>query len=104
MNIIETSRSSRGVRIDTGKLDSGPSLTSAQIDKVPKPRKYINHNIAGKVLKIYQTSVLLGEKLIYNGVNVLDSAYSDMKKMEKSEMAKSLLNIRVINFHNFDCM
>ena len=79
------------------------SSASAQIAKASKPRKYINSDIADKVLKMYKTSVLPGENLTYNGVNVLNSAYSDMKSMKKTEAAKSPLCVRVINFHNLDC-
>jgi hypothetical protein len=79
------------------------SLDDVQIAKVPKPRKYIDRDIANEVLKMYQTSVLPGEKLMFNGINILDSAFSDLKKMKKTEMSKSPLNIRVINFHNLDC-
>lgn len=88
---------------DTNIRKPETSLAEVQIVKVPKPRKYIDRDIASEVLKMYQTSVLPGEKLLFNGVNVLDSAFSDMKKMKKTEVAKSPLNIRVINFHNLDC-
>ncbi|PKY53056.1 hypothetical protein RhiirA4_471072 [Rhizophagus irregularis] len=79
-------------------------LALAQIAKVQKPRKYINQDIADDVLKMYQMSILPDEKLMFNGVNILDSALLDMKKMKKTEVAKSPLNIHVINFHNLDCM
>ena len=79
------------------------SLASAPIAKVSKLGKYINNDIADKVLKTYKTSVLPGEKLTYEGVNVLNSAYSVMKGMKKTEMTKSPLCIHVINFHNLNC-
>uniref|UniRef100_U9UEM6 Uncharacterized protein n=1 Tax=Rhizophagus irregularis (strain DAOM 181602 / DAOM 197198 / MUCL 43194) TaxID=747089 RepID=U9UEM6_RHIID len=71
-------------------------LTSAQIAKVQKP--------TDDILKMYQMSILPGEKLMFNGVNILNSMLLDMKKMKKTKVAKSLLNIHVINFHNLDCM
>jgi hypothetical protein len=95
-NISEASQQS-----DTNIENS--DLASAQITKVPKQRKYINRDIADDVLKMYQISVLPGEKLVFNGVNMLDSAYSNMRKMKKTEVAKSPLNINVISFHNLDC-
>ncbi|CAG8647631.1 13955_t:CDS:2 [Funneliformis caledonium] len=88
---------------DTNIRKLASSLTEVQIAKVPKPRKYIDRDIANEVLNMYQTSVLPGEKLMFNGVNILDSAFLEMKQMKKTEMAKSPLNIRVINFHNLDC-
>ncbi|RIA86600.1 hypothetical protein C1645_807722 [Glomus cerebriforme] len=72
---------------DTSSQQSAATpLAEVQITKVPKPKKYIDRDIASEVLKMYQTSVL-----------------PDMKKMKKTEVAKSPLNIRVINFHNLDC-
>ncbi|GET51757.1 hypothetical protein GLOIN_2v217592 [Rhizophagus irregularis DAOM 181602=DAOM 197198] len=42
---------------------------------------------------MYQMSILPGEKLMFNGVNILNSMLLDMKKMKKTKVAKSLLNI-----------
>ncbi|PKK58100.1 hypothetical protein RhiirC2_796860 [Rhizophagus irregularis] len=53
---------------------------------------------------MYQMSILPGKKLMFNGVNILNSMLLDMKKMKKTKVAKSLLNIYVINFHNLDCI
>ncbi|CAJ0885821.1 4360_t:CDS:2, partial [Entrophospora sp. SA101] len=67
------------VESETNTTEWDLSSASAQIAKASKLRKYINSDIADKVLKTYKTSVLPGEKLTYEGVNVLNSAYSVMK-------------------------
>src|SRR5579859_635318 len=45
-------------------------------------RKCINCNIADKVLKVYQTHVLLSDRLIYNDIDILNFAQSIIKKYE----------------------
>ncbi|CAG8596824.1 16323_t:CDS:10 [Funneliformis caledonium] len=98
---IQTTCGTEVKRTDNDSTFRNSDFALAQIAKVQKPRKYINRDIADNVLKNYQTSILLGEKLIFNGVNILDSTLSDIKKMKKTEVEKSLLNIRNSEAVNF---
>ncbi|CAG8532954.1 5195_t:CDS:2 [Ambispora gerdemannii] len=69
--------------------------------KTKEPRKYINRDIADEVLKAYQTRVLPGDRLMYNGADILDFARSTMKK---NDSAKSPLSINVVNIHDNNCV
>ena len=57
--------------------------------------------MASEALKSYQMEVLAGKKLIYEGVDVLDLARSNMNV--KSKTTKNPISIGVINIHNPDC-
>ncbi|CAI2194263.1 2755_t:CDS:2, partial [Funneliformis geosporum] len=83
------------------KVDSPLALAKEVGDKSKQTSKYINRDIASEALKAYQMEVLAGKKLIYEGVDVLDSARSNMNM--KSKTAKSPICIGVINIHNPDC-
>ncbi|CAI2169225.1 14554_t:CDS:2 [Funneliformis geosporum] len=69
--------------------------------KGKKPTKsYINNDIAKEILTTYRMRVLPGKKLIHKGVDILESAHTNMRK---SGVTKSPLCIGVINVHNSDC-
>ncbi|CAG8769664.1 7912_t:CDS:1 [Cetraspora pellucida] len=84
----------RNKDLDATKLDTSLTLTEEVNDK----NQYITRDLVNDVLDAYQTCVLPGEKLIYNGVNVLDCVYST------NEMKNGPLSIGVMNLHNIDCV
>ncbi|RHZ63298.1 hypothetical protein Glove_330g76 [Diversispora epigaea] len=66
-------------------------------NKKRKIKKYIARDIVKEILDAYQIRILAGEKLIYNGVNVLDFIHST------NVIEKGPLSIGVINIYNTDC-
>src|SRR5439155_25265379 len=58
-------------------------------------------DVADEVLKAYQTHVLPGDRLMYDGVDILDFAQS---KMKKNDSTKSPLSINIVNIHNNNCV
>jgi hypothetical protein len=86
---------------NTTEVDSSLAPTKEVGGKSKQTSEYINRDIASEVLKAYQMDVLAGKKLIYEGLDVLDSARSNMNM--KSKIAKSPICIGVINIHNPDC-
>ncbi|PKY54365.1 hypothetical protein RhiirA4_501293 [Rhizophagus irregularis] len=86
---------------NTTEVDSSLESAKEVGDKSKQKSKYINRDIASEALKAYQMDVLAGKKLIYEGLDVLDSARSNMNM--KSKIAKSPICIGVINIHNPDC-
>ncbi|CAG8644471.1 17540_t:CDS:1 [Cetraspora pellucida] len=83
--------------LDATKLDTSSKLTEEVNDKKRKQKQYITCDLAKEVLDAYQTCVLPGEKLIYDGVNVLDVVYST------NEIKKCSLSIGVMNLYNINC-
>ncbi|CAI2185439.1 11535_t:CDS:2 [Funneliformis geosporum] len=83
---------------NTTKADSSLALAKEVEKEEKQTSKYINRDIASEALGTYQMNVLAGKKLIYNNVDVLDSARLNMKTTKKSPLC-----IGVINIHNSDC-
>ncbi|CAG8806391.1 20037_t:CDS:1, partial [Cetraspora pellucida] len=82
---------------DATKLDTSLTLTKEVDVKKRKQKQYITHDLAKDVLDAYQTCVLPGEKLVYDGVNVLDVVYST------NEIKKCSLSIGVMNLYDIKC-
>ncbi|CAG8766438.1 hypothetical protein C2G38_2217889 [Gigaspora rosea] len=57
------------------ETELGPNEETELEPKKQKTKQYITRDLVKEVLEAYQTRVLPGEKLIYNGTNVLDFIY-----------------------------
>ncbi|CAJ0648571.1 11039_t:CDS:2, partial [Entrophospora sp. SA101] len=82
----------------TAELETSSALTKEVNDKKQKTKnQYITRDLVKEVLDAYQMCILAGEKLIHNGINVLDFTHST------NEIKKGPLSIGIINIHNADC-
>ncbi|CAG8493259.1 8289_t:CDS:2 [Paraglomus occultum] len=86
---------SNELEVDRNKTDESGKLP-APIKVKSRTPKYITRDIADEVLKTYRMSVLAGDKLIHNNVDILDLH-------TKAGVKKSPLSIGVINIHNPSC-
>ncbi|CAB4419434.1 unnamed protein product [Rhizophagus irregularis] len=68
--------------IDVNGIKPIYSIPPLKDEKKKMARKYINRDLVNKVLKSYQTQVMLDEKLMYNNVNILNFACSKMNESE----------------------
>lgn len=82
------------------------SISPLKDKKKKMARKYINRDLTNKILKSYQTQVMLGEKLIYNNVDILNFVCSKMnesKLLYQKALYPSVLSIFtttiVLNFY-----